>query len=252
MIRYLFALMYIAPFFSASIARASETPASAMLSCNLPHANFKYAYMDSAIALMQKPSNDVFLNTASNHMDVVKAQFYLWYVYRNAELSGQFFQRVDAARLVKNGDDAVNAILWLMSKDGKYFSSLKLKERNIIIFDLDEWKISYDKRSPARSLVLELYADSKHKGGFFDHSMRYDEFDVDLIMQKGMHSEASGKKLEALFYYTKVAEFGYTKGLVGASLLLPQLGGDACVSRAAYYTRLSGAIGSAGWLERTH
>jgi hypothetical protein len=251
--RYILVMAYLALFFITSVAQVSATPATDSSSCSLPHADFKYSYMDSAIGSMQKPNHDVFLNTATNHMDAVKAQFYLWYLYRNPTLSDQFFRRVDVALLVKRGDDALNAIIWLMSKDGRYFSSVQSEVRARLISNLDKWKINYNKASPEQSLILDFFVNDKNFASHLDGQLKsYAGNDVDLILQKGIQSENDGRKLEALYYYTEVAGYGYRDGLIGASLLLPQLGGDACVSRASYYVRLSGAIGDAGWLERAH
>ena len=251
--RYISVTAYLALFFVTLMVHASAIPVAEPARCSLPHANFKYSYMDSAIASMQKPNNEVFLSTATNQMDTAKAQFYLWYLYRNPMLSDQFFRRVDPALLVKRKDDALNAIIWLMSKDVRYFSSLQTMARNKLISSLNRWKKSYNENSPEKSLALDYFVHDNSLISDFDKRLKiHAENDVDLTLQKGIRSENDGKKLEALYYYTKVAEYGYRGGLIGASLLLPQLGGDACVSRAAYYARLSGVIGRAGWLERVH
>lgn len=140
-----------------------------------------------------------------------------------------------------------------MSKDGRYFSSLQLEVRVKLISNLNKWKINYNKALPEQSLILDFFVNGKNFSSHLDGRLKsYAGNDVDLILQKGIQSENGGRKLEALYYYTEVAGYGYREGLIGASLLLPQLGGDACVGRAAYYVRLSGAIGDAGWLERDH
>ena len=194
---------------------------------------------------------DILINTASDHMDTVKAQYYLWYVYRHPKLSDSFFQRVNIVFLADRNDDAITSILWLMSRSDKYFSKLQPATRTGLITHLEKWKNSYDKNAPEGAQVLQLYSDQRRTvDSLYKSSRKYSGDDVDLMIQKGIRSEVEGKKLEALYFYTKVAEFGYRKGLIGASLLLPQLGGDACVSRAAYYMRLSGVLAPASWLEQ--
>lgn len=58
--RYILMIAYLALFFIMSVAHASAALATDSSSCSLPHADFKYSYMDSAIASMQKPNHDVF------------------------------------------------------------------------------------------------------------------------------------------------------------------------------------------------
>lgn len=251
--RYISAVACFALLFVVSIVHAFTAPTTDLPPCNLPHADFKYSYMDSVISSVQRPDDNVFVSTTSNQMDVAKAQFYLWYLYKNPDLSDQFFRRVDVAILVDREEDSLNAIIWLMSKDERYFSSLQSSVRAAVISHLHKWKKKYEKISPERSLVLDIYGESGDLPNSLDRRLKdYAENDVDLIIRKGVRSEDGGRKLEALYYYTRVAEYGYRGGLIGAALLLPQLGGDACVSRAAYYVRLSGVTGPAAWLEKPY
>lgn len=106
MIRHLLALVCIAFALSGSVTSAAEATINLEHSCNLPHANFKYSYMDSVLSAVKKPDRGIFMKSASNHMDSTKAQFYLWYVYRNPNLSNEFFKKINIWFLVKRYDDA--------------------------------------------------------------------------------------------------------------------------------------------------
>lgn len=241
-------------FFMMPIANASDAKTNMQTQqCGMPHAAFKYSYLDSVINLVAKPSDTSFLGSASESMDVVKAQFYLWYLYRNPTLSAGFFKRVNISKLVERNDDSLNAMLWLMARGEDYFSSINEVVKNKVNRRLGEWKAGYEITNPQRSLVLDLYANDNYPlTKFSSERKNYVGDDVDLVLRMGILSENAGKKLEALYYYTKVAEFGYQNGLVGASILLPILGGDICVGRAAYYAKLSGAIAPISWLAWDH
>jgi hypothetical protein len=71
--------------------------------------------------------------------------------------------------------------------------------------------------------------------------------DVDLLVRLGVMSENNNRGLDALYYYTQAAGYGYQGGLVGAAIRLPAEGGNKCIQRAAYYVLLSGATGPVTW-----
>lgn len=249
--------LFLAAFATVFLFAVFESRATTSLArdqgqkCSMPYASFKYSYMDSLINSVAKPSDNNFISTSSNKMDVVKAQIYLWYVYRNPGISANFFRVVDIYKLLDRKEDAINSILWLIIKNKKFGGILTEDVRKNVVVRLSDWKNNYSKTNSQRNLVLDLYADDNYPlTKFAKAKSEFRGDDIDLVLRRAILSENAGNKLDALYYYTKVAELGHQGGLVGASILLPMIGGDACVSRASYYVRLSGAIEPVNWLER--
>ncbi|MBM7128784.1 hypothetical protein [Dyella mobilis] len=206
--------------------------------------------MDTLFGTTKAPANEDFLRHSRNDLDPAQMQVFLWYVYRNPTLSGAFFSKVDPTRLLNDVFDPITSILWLMKKKGGYFGSMQAEDRDRLYSRLDRWKKGLVSSDKFRNLLLDLYADD-HGNELEDETQaRSTGNDVDVDLRLGVISDKKGEKLEALYYYTKSAEYGYQGALVGASLLLVQVAGDKCTTRSAYYAVLSGAMGPIDWLGR--
>lgn len=215
--------------------------------CLMPVANFNFSYMSSLLSAAGAPDRQSFLNSLSNDIDASKMQLYLWYVYNNQDLAQDFFSRINVVPLIEEKEDAINSILWLMMRKGDFLKHMHLESIQSL---LRTWKADFKKRKPQRNWLLDVY-----------QSDRIEEerpakpadttIDIDVELRLGVDSERRGRLLEALFFYTEAAGAGSQQGLVGASLLLPQVGGQKCLSRAAYYALLSGATGPVQWYPRS-
>jgi hypothetical protein len=217
------------------------------VACNFPDAVFNYSYLDS-LANTFSPSDADFISHSNNNMSSGKAQVFLWYVYRNKRVAPSFFDKVEMSSLLARKDDAINSILWLMSRRGGYFAGVNKKSGESYESSLSSWWEGYKASRPREKLKLELYSGQSTLPRKAMTNDVYGTEDVDLALRQGMIEESSDRKIDALFHYVKVAGYGYQIGLTGAALLLPQFGGDKCVSRSAYYVLLSGAIAPVNWV----
>jgi hypothetical protein len=215
--------------------------------CDFPDVNFNYSYLDSLTNTFS-PGDTEFMRHSSDRMSSGKAQIFLWYVYRNKRVAPEFFKKVKISSLLARKDDSINSILWLMMKRGGYFAASNRKYEELDESSLSSWWNEYKASRPREELRLELYSG---KSALPQQAMSNDVYgteDVDLTLRQGMFEESSDRRVDALFHYVKVAGYGYQIGLTGAALLLPQLGGDKCVSRSAYYVLLSGSIAPVNWV----
>ncbi|BDU22454.1 hypothetical protein DYGSA30_39110 [Dyella sp. GSA-30] len=150
--------------------------------------------------------------------------------------------------LLARKDDAINSILWLMMKRGGYFSGANPRVGESYESSLSSWWEGYRTVHPREELKLELYSGKSELPQKAMSNDVYGTEDVDLALRQGMIEESSGRRIDAFFHYLRVAGYGYQIGLTGVALLLPQLGGDKCVSRSAYYVLLSGSIAPVNWV----
>lgn len=215
-------------------------------SCLMQSPSFKYNFLDSLLSKSPRSSDEDFLRKAAIPIDSVKEQVYLWYAYGNGRVADKFVSRADLSRLLDRGDDAINAMLWLLSPS-KADDKANGTWSKDVLSRLERWRVEYRDKDEGRSMVLDLM---KGRATYEDLSrmpVPRDVVDVDVLLQEGIVHEDAGKRLDALSLYTQVADYGYQKGLIGAALLLPQVGGLACVQRAKYYVMISGVTGAVTW-----
>lgn len=219
--------------------------------CIMPAASFKFSFLDDLTR--KSVPEDAFMRHANDDMDVVKAQVFLWYVYRHDGVAKNFFAKVSPRRLLERKADSINSILWLMSRSDKYFAGIEKPARTLLTKELGYWKSGYAERDGEKSLVLDLYDNpdlsAKHVAS---KQQKESHRDVDLLLREGVMAERSGDDLKALLRYTEVADYGYANGLVTAWLMLPRLGGRECLSRAIYYVMLSGTTGPVNWVGKDY
>lgn len=227
---------------------ANATRAGDDTRCTLPATTFKYAYLNQLA--MHTVSDEQFLANANNHMDVVKAQVFLWYVYKNPKLDRSFFAKVDPRALVERRSDQINAILWLMAKTEHYFSALSPHDLSILRSSLDTWKKGYAQNAVNRNRALDLFAGDKPQSlNSLITEYPNQTTDVDYLVQVAANAIAAGELPKALLNLTRVAEYGYADGFIGLWKVIPQIDeSNSCVSRVMYYMMLSGTLSPIDWL----
>lgn len=213
----------------------------------MPATTFKYVYLDALISDNPKPSERDFSRKASIRMDTAKEQIYLWYAFRNPVLAKNFLARANLGVLLDRNEDAINAILWLMSPVGRRSTKQNKVWTTQVLARLTKWRERYRKVDPARSTALDFYNDDISFVEYSKMTIPSTDTDVDALLHEGIIHEKDNKKIDALSFYTRVADYGFKAGLVGAALLLPQVGGLDCLQRAKYYVMLSGTVRPITW-----
>ncbi len=227
-------------------AQASYTP-PAPVGCHAPALRFRYAYLDSLVQGTPNPPDELFLSHANAKVGNTRLQIYLWYVLRHPDLAKPFFEKLGYEPILGRNDDALSAILWLMKQQPHAFGWLPQDQRHKLFQALDRWDDALVHRDPGFGQVLSAYGEVQ--GAKVDEkSATEGGVNVDLLLKLAVQKEQAGDRAEAIRLYTKVAEYGYQGGFLGAALGIVEQQGDACVPRATYYTELSGAIGPVNWL----
>lgn len=245
----LFIFLILLPLFGN--CRSMEVGVSADGNCVMPYPQFKFNYLDSLIRQSKRPTDSEFLKGVSKRMDQAKEEIYLWYLLRNKKLAKSFFDKMQFKDIVNQNEDSLNSILWIMVNTNTFFPEEFVASNADSFKKLDLWSSKYRVENPGRYLAMKFYTkDNYSNSDLAKIDLPPGDVDVDVLIRLGVMSENNNRGLDALYYYTKAAAYGYQGGLVGAAIRLPVEGGDRCIQRAAYYILLSGATGPAIWWTR--